>query len=98
MTLAESINSDTGISLGVLFALFGILVSIVGGGWKIYQVLEKMNKEITRIGRDSLMIEQATKIAERHAAENPGVRVPDPRDPHRVFVYDHGNKEVTVTN
>lgn len=47
--------------------------------------LESMGGDIERLARDSMTISQASEAALRMAIENPGMRVPDPRDPSRII-------------
>lgn len=79
-----------------------ILVAAVGSTWKISNAIGSVKAEIAdRIdGVEVTVLENKAAIdskaslaslseqALRMAIENPGLRVPDPRDPNRIIVVD----------
>lgn len=87
-----NLNNDTKITLGTAIAVVSISV---GATWWFSQQLEHFRIELaamsSRIGanEDELVkfysLAAASEQALRMAIENPGLRIPDPRDPNRLI-------------
>lgn len=95
-----TLNQNTRVTLGVVAA---ILVVGIGATWTLAAVAIKSFESIrTEIGTLTSGLEQvkndrytltaASETALRTAIENPGLRVPDPRNPGKVFVVDTNRK------
>jgi Tfp pilus assembly protein PilN len=52
--------------------------------------LSELAKEIAEVKAEQYTTAMAAEQALRMALENPGMRVPDPRDPNKIIVVDKG--------
>jgi ribosome biogenesis SPOUT family RNA methylase Rps3 len=67
----------------------GMAVVMIGGVIRLTLLVSEVNQRINEIAQSNdakLTIERAAEVALREAIENPGHRVPDPRDPSEVLV------------
>lgn len=72
-----TITKNTKVTIGV-----GMIVSVVVGVWWAGRITERVNQKLAEV----YTISAATESALREAIENPGHRVPDPRNPGDVIV------------
>lgn len=68
----------------------GLLVSLccaaVVFGWRGSELLSRIDTRISKVEQDRYSLTAASEQALRMAIENPGLGVPDPRDPNRIIV------------
>ncbi len=71
-----------------LAAASGLLIFAIGATWWVAKTLSNITTQIrtmlTRLD-NAFTIEKASEQALRMAIENPGMRVPDPRDPTKII-------------
>lgn len=77
--------TDFPITGGDLLTIVAILSSAGAAVWRISTVLGHFENRIVELERDRYPLSVASENALRMAIENPGMRVPDPRDPNRVI-------------
>lgn len=66
-------------------ATVGAVVSFcVAGAWLAWSLKQDIAELKTALG-DSYTLTKASEVALRTAIENPGFRVPDPRDPNKII-------------
>ena len=77
------------LAANVLFLLFA--------GWRaseftadIYAQMESLRRDINRVTEERFTMAQGAEQALRLAMENPGIRVPDPRNPGQFFEVRNG--------
>ena len=88
MALSERTRAN--LQLGTIIAGIGAVVTAAWVGRGVY---DEMNKRIdalaaraTGLEDSSYSLSAASEQALRMAIENPGMRVPDPRDPNKIIV------------
>ena len=74
-------NTKVVATLGVVITLAG---AVIMGTW----IAAGKSAVLDRLVEDHYGITAASEAALRQAIENPGMRVPDPRDPERVIVVE----------
>ena len=80
-----ALTQDTKVTIGVVFiALSGAVTGTWWLGTQISQLNNRLDRLDSLIG-DRFSMTQASETALRLAMENPGMRVPDPRDPSQVI-------------
>lgn len=80
-----ALTQDTKVTIGVVFiALSGAVTGTWWLGAQIAQLNNRLDRLDSLIG-DRFSMTQASETALRLAMENPGMRVPDPRDPSQVI-------------
>jgi hypothetical protein len=66
----------------------GLIIFAIGATWWVAKTLSNITTQIktmlTRLD-NAFTIEKASEQALRMAIENPGMRVPDPRDPAKII-------------
>jgi hypothetical protein len=73
------------ITMGVASA---VVVFAVVATWHVTKTLSSIRADIKSIGEElgnSFTLDKASEQALRMAIENPGMRVPDPRDPAKII-------------
>jgi len=73
-----NLNGDTKITLAVAVLC---LSTAVGGTWKVSTAVNQLQRDVA----GSYTLAAASEQALRMAIENPGLRVPDPRDPSKII-------------
>lgn len=71
--------------------LIAAIIPVTIGVWTASGTVSGIRRDIAELKADSLTIPRACELALRMAVENPGVRVPDPRDPSKVIVVRPGS-------
>lgn len=103
MTLGPSTKVTLGAACAVIVSLGGIAwgaAGYVGGKFdatnakfdKAELAIRDLGVDIGNVKADRFTMTAASEHALRTAIENPGLRVPDPRDPSKVFVVDVGRR------
>lgn len=77
-----TVTQDTKVTIGTAVL---VLVSLLTVGWRLNTEFSKLRTDLTAVQNDSYSKAAAAEQALRLAMENPGLRVPDPRDPTKVF-------------
>lgn len=89
MLLAEIVNEDTGISLGLLVSIIGGVAAVTIAGisilWSIRARLGKLVADFKRLEEEQWTITQQCEYQLRLKIENPTMRVPDPRSPGKML-------------
>lgn len=93
---AVTIDKDTKVRLG---SAAMIVSAILGASWWLQQelranqdaVLETVRSDMKTLESKTFGIAAAAEAALREAIENPGHRVPDPRDPTKIIVVNRGD-------
>ena len=94
--LRMAVSEKTRISLTI--ASMAALVIFVGGGaWQasnfaadIKTQIAGLRRDITTLSEEQMSMAKASENALRMAMANPGVRVPDPRNPGQFFEVRNG--------
>lgn len=94
------LGPKTKVTLGVACASAVFLGSIavasaryVGSKFDAADVtIRELAKGLEGVKADRFTLTAASEAALRTAIENPGLRIPDPRDPSKVFVVDVGRR------
>ena len=81
MTSTYSLSAGTRLTVEIGVGV-SIIVLIVTGTWFVAAAYTRLNV----LERDHFGIAAAAEVALRQAIANPGMKVPDPRDPSRVIV------------
>lgn len=94
---AADLTPDTTITIGAASA---IIVAIVSASAWLHSVIVKVNGSLQAVAVRIKSLEEAragtytlaaaAEVALRQAIENPGHRVPDPRDPNRIIEVREG--------
>lgn len=78
-------------------ACFSLTTATAAFAWKASNTLTKIDNElkaqsaaISEVKENSYTLSRAAEQALRMAIENPGMRVPDPRDPSKLIVVHQG--------
>jgi hypothetical protein len=79
VTLTQSTRTTIG-------AAASVAVVVGGFAWAVHASLDDVSDRLGIIEQDRLGLTRASELAARAALENPGLRIPDPRDPNRVLV------------
>lgn len=86
-----AINEKTKVSL-TIGAIFAVILFVGGGAWKasafasgIEVELKSLRGDLTTLAGDRFTLAMASEQALRTAMANPGLRVPDPRNPGQFF-------------
>lgn len=82
-----NVTKDTRIAVGLGAT---ILIAAVGASWTIRSALAGYDERISVLESDRYTLTQASEQALRTAIENPGLRVPDPRNPGQVVMVRGG--------
>ena len=91
--LAQDVSSGLHISDGSTLTITmsvaaGLIIFAIGATWWVAKTLSNITTQIktmlTRLD-NAFTIEKASEQALRMAIENPGMRVPDPRDPAKII-------------
>lgn len=84
MTTVESnaISKNTKVTLGLLLT---ILVAAGGAFWQASTLYSDVRVDLDKVLNDRFTLTAASEQALRHAILNPGVKVPDPRNPGKFF-------------
>lgn len=77
MILSEKTRIAVGVGAG-----FGIVFALVTGTWTLAGIYNRFRL----LEDDAYGLSRACEVALREAIENPGHRVPDPRDPKQIIV------------
>lgn len=99
-TPAMTLTQNSRVTLGVVGA---ILVVGIGATWTLATVvinqfssirseIRDLTSGLEAVKVDRYTLAAASETALRTAIENPGLRVPDPRNPGKVFVVDIARK------
>lgn len=66
-------------------AAIAIMSTLFGGSYKMLSEMSALRRDITALQSNSYTPAMAAEQALRMAIENPGMRVPDPRDPNKII-------------
>lgn len=98
-----TLTTDTKITIGTAVAV--VTTSIAATWWFSQQLSQFRNELVTMSGRISqgeaevakaYTLAAASEVALRMALENPGLRVPDPRDPSQLIIARRANDTTTT--
>lgn len=87
------------INVGILLVIGGAGTVAAAAWWiatrlgSIDGKFDALNTSIKEMQADAFPLSRASEVALRMAIENVGMRVPDPRDPHRVIVVNNTHTE-----
>lgn len=81
--LAITINDSTGLSISLVASL---IVTIVSCSVWIVKKLSALTSRVDKLEADHYTRSEAAENALRFAIANPGLSVPDPRNPDKVIV------------
>lgn len=87
-----TITTNTRITIGAVVAIGGVLWGAAAFVGRINQSMRELSAGLDTVRADRYTLSAASENALRMAIENPGTRVPDPRDPAKVFVVDIGRR------
>ena len=101
--LPVTITQNTKVTIGLVGS---VLVVGIGATWTLATVIVNqfsgirseittLNTGLEQVKTDLYTLTAASETALRTAIENPGMRVPDPRSPGKVFVVDTARKPAT---
>ena len=79
----SALTQDTKITIGTAVACMSIAIA---GTWRFSEALKDIEMKVDHLARDAYPLTAACEQALRMAIENPGFRVPDPRDPNKIIV------------
>jgi hypothetical protein len=100
MERVVTLTKETKITLGTFAA---VLVVGIGATWTLASILlsqfnaihvqvHDITSALGDVKTNAFTLAAASEHSLRTAIENPGLRVPDPRDPSKVFVVDVGKR------
>lgn len=77
-----------------------IAMGTIGGSgvWYVATVVNDIKRDISEMRSNSYTLDRASEVALRQAIENPGLRIPNPRDPTQVIVVTAGRVSTTPSN
>ena len=78
------LSKKTKVSL-TLATTISIVITLVTCTWKIAGVAERFEQRVTKLEKEHFTLAAAAEAALRFAIENPGMRVPDPRNPANII-------------
>lgn len=81
--MAGTITRETKVALGLILTVIGVGFAST---WKVSAAVAKVEQRLAEVETDRYTLSAASEQALRTAMENPGLRVPDPRNPGQVFV------------
>lgn len=94
---AETISNETGIAVGLAVVVIGSAIStavwltqVIGG---LRSKIDESLGRLDALEREQMTVDRAAELALRQAIENPGHRVPDPRNPGKVVVVRNGERD-----
>lgn len=94
---AETISNETGIAVGLAVVVIGSAIStavwltqVIGG---LRAKIDESLGRLDALEREQMTVDRAAELALRQAIENPGHRVPDPRNPGKVVVVRNGERD-----
>lgn len=92
MSLSETtiVRIKIGTAIVVIMSLVAAVVGAIRWMDNVTSELRALNSSLDGIKRDGITMAQAAEAALRMAIENPGFRVPDPRDPSKVIEVRRG--------
>lgn len=88
--------SDIPLTLGEVLIIATIIASTAGAVWRIGMVFGRFETRIVALEKDKFPMSVASEAALRMAILNPGMPVPDPRDPTKVIVVDRARMGATA--
>jgi len=78
--------------LAYIGGVLTVVTTGMGATWFLSQRFERMQHQIDTLLSDRYSLTQASERALRTAIENPGMRVPDPRDPNKIILVRYTEK------
>jgi hypothetical protein len=73
-----------------IVSVIAILGAIAAGSWRAATVLGDIRRDLQALTANAYTMDRASEVALRTALENPGQRVPNPRDPSQIIVVTSG--------
>ena len=91
-----TLNKETSISIGLVIVIIGALFGaaayinnniekVSGNLVQVIGELKSVESQVAQMKSDQYTVSQAAEQALRTAIENPGMRVPDPRNPGSII-------------
>jgi hypothetical protein len=77
------------INVGDMLTIITILGSTAMAVWRISKVINRFESRLLDLEKDRYPMSIASENALRLAILNPGIQIPDPRDPNRTIVVNH---------
>lgn len=77
--------SDLPLNIGDVLVIATIICAIGGAVWRMGAVINKFSTRLITLESDRYPLSVASEAALRMAIENPGLKVPDPRDPNKII-------------
>lgn len=79
--------------IAYVVGLLTIVTTGMGATWFLGQRFERIQNQVDVLTEDNYTLTQASEQAFRTAVANPGMRIPDPRDPDRIIVVEIPRKD-----
>lgn len=80
-----TLDSNMKVTIGVFLASIS---TVIGATWWISALISGFRLDVAKLQSEQYTLPAASEQAARMAIENPGLAVPDPRDPTRVLRVD----------
>lgn len=81
--------TDIPLNIGDLLTIVTIIASSTAAVWRISKVINRFESRLLDLEKDRYPMSIASENALRLAILNPGMSIPDPRDPNRIIVVNH---------
>ena len=81
--------NDIPLNIGDLLTICTIIGSSAAAVWRISKVINRFESRLLDLEKDRYPMSIASENALRLAILNPGMQIPDPRDPNRIIVVNH---------
>ena len=87
-----TISKDSKITIGSSIA---IVLALIAGTVQLTRKMDSLESRINALESNNYTVSQAVEAAYSEAMANPGHKVPNPRDPNKLFVVYAGGVETS---